>query len=561
MLKRTLVAIAAAFLIGATAPSRDPHTLEIDLSATTPSDPPHIFLGIAVLGHHVSEISGGWLVKRKAAPFVSHFDWIKYGEWDGLTRSAVGPRDTSAAQLNEVIERIERLGYPQSAIRAWRVPAPVGYDDFNEGDKVLTIGEILVDLGPPAVAYAAFDRWWDIVAGKNDPFRDIPLTNVDYVDWIYIQPHCDRIVPTMHDLFMQRASTIASSIAQLARTTATLTTFASASPDNVLCPANIQPHFYRTGGPPHSIHEYDLTAQQYAAVSFALKQGIGASTTRIAAARPDYAFALAERYLATIGTASVTVTPEARVTQFEFDLGYKGRPRYSNDEQAIDARIKTLAGLVVPSDLLTVRRSEGDREFIDVYIRARERFAQQTTAFRATMRRSGQTFDAVTTRDFVKDCSQEEHRAVQLALAESRQKAEIFARLLHARVVGLGAARVNGDFGGSVMCGVSPQSPMSVLADAMSAHETLSAREATLGTTIDAAWTIVGPNTAKAARRTPASYSGSASGSGQTDAELRAFAQEADLAVKADPRIFSAYEMPPTHLGATTVDESLVVLR
>ena len=255
MWRRLIVTLAALAQIGAGALPANPHTVTIHISDTVPLGNAHVFLGVAVLGHHVGRLEAGWLVKQ-AQPGILHIDWTKSGNWDGLTRDVEGPRDVSQAQLDAVVHTIEGFGFASSAIRAWRVPAPVGYDGFNEGDKVLMIGEILVDLGPLGTARDALDHLWPVV-GKDDPFEKIPRTNVRYAAEFFLQPDCSALDASERGTAVAKANTLAASIARTQGTTATFASYELSSPSQLLCPQGREPHFYlASGATPFRLNDY-----------------------------------------------------------------------------------------------------------------------------------------------------------------------------------------------------------------------------------------------------------------------------------------------------------------
>lgn len=308
MRQTLIVTFFVLALLGASDAPSSSHTIVIRISQRAQIANAHVFLGVAVLGHHVGWLDDGWLVKQ-AGPGILHIDWIKSGTWDGLRRTVQGPRDVSQAQLGAVVHTIESLGFAPSEIRAWRVPAPVGYDGFNEGDTVLTIGEILVDLGPMNAAPAALERWWKIILSKDDPFDKIPLTNVRYSQEFFVQPDCDAVMAAAREDAIARSSAVASSIARDQKVAATFASYEFSPGEQLLCPQGREPNFMSAnGGPPIRIYPGAFDEQQISTVTYAIdglpnQPALRTAASEVPQSVARYAFDLPEPYIATQAAA------------------------------------------------------------------------------------------------------------------------------------------------------------------------------------------------------------------------------------------------------------------
>ncbi|MHB8463180.1 MAG: hypothetical protein ACYDA1_11090, partial [Vulcanimicrobiaceae bacterium] len=252
MMHRMLVTLCAFLLLGNTAAQINPHTVVARVEATYAFPDAHVVVGVAVLGHHVGSIDGGWLVKRKGLGIL-HIDWSRYGDWKGLTRTEQGPRDVSQGQLDAVLHTFERLGFPASTMRSWRVPAPVGYDGFNEGDKVLMIGQILIDLGTIDEAEPKLKKLSTIYDADNSPLDKIPRTNVRFFGQPFFEIDCNARAVFLQNEATKEARVDAAAISSTLRTGLAAPVITIAHGQSILCPVNRKPEFSNTANVPFRI--------------------------------------------------------------------------------------------------------------------------------------------------------------------------------------------------------------------------------------------------------------------------------------------------------------------
>lgn len=462
MIRRILATLAALLLIGAAAPVSNEHTIHVGVSQTLNLSAAHVFVGVAVLGPKVGRIERGWIVKQAREGFL-HIDWTKGGNWNGLTRTEQGPRDVTQAQVQSVIYVIESLGYPASAIRSWRVAAPVGYDGFGDGDKVLTIGEILVDLGTADQARLALDRWWDAVEDDDkDPFEKLPHLNVRYASNLYFGPDCTAMEQQLRAGALAQSQTIAQGDA--------LADYQSSLPENVLCPADRQPNFYNVRGvPPIRIDDSDLSETRTAHITYTLPgaplhQGpplIPDDLSRSGAAHDVASFA--QPYAVTTGAASVMMKPDALVLRFTYDLATKARKGYDADLRNAQANVAALRQLVPAAGIATQRFPAQEREDeISVFVLLRGADMQRLNDLRHAGSRN-EPVDSVRYTALFTDCDTPARNAVAQALAQSRRKAAILAKLMRTAVREAGTMSVEYPIDTSVLCGYDPRTPLSAL--------------------------------------------------------------------------------------------------
>ena len=577
MLRRILATLCALFCISASSSISNPHTVEVSTTRTLRFESSHVFLGVAVLGHHVSKISSGWLIKQKGGGFL-HIDWSSFGNWKGLTRSEEGPRDVSHRQMDEVIHAIERLGYPRTAIRAWRVPAPVGFDDFHDGDKVLTIGEIMVDLGTLDQARNALDRWWDVISKDDDPFDQIPLTNVRYSIRLFFQPNCANLTQALHTQARTETAPIAKFLAASVRTTTTLSDYDLGAPSNTLCPKNSQPNFYNVSGvPERKIYDSELSELQLFSVTYQLA---GQPDEKFSPPAADdlpkstrrFEFSLNEPYASTFGYGGAKIKPDAVILHFKYNLGTKARNGYTENLRTAQLSISHLQDMVDRNEIF-IRRlpSTDNHDAIDVFVLVPRHKLQTISQIQEAGWRRDQPFnrDEYTYTALVSHCAVTMNAGVQRALAESRTKAEHLAQLMHARIRNLAAARVSNIMGMGIACGFDPRASLASLTSSITASSSFSIGEnlgeISIGPTIDAAWALAGmPHSAKSLVRTQ--YRSETQGmSSISSLESRALTLAARQAIVDNPRVISLFETEPSTQnakdGSHWVTETVIVLR
>jgi hypothetical protein len=566
-IRRILATLFALFLIGTSPGNTNPHTVRFTVNYVEQLGSSHVFLGVAVLGNNVSRIDSGWLVK---GPGLANFDWRAWGKWDGLIRTEEGPHDVSETQLHAVVHAIERLGYAPAAIRAWRVAAPVGVDGFKENDKVLTIGEILIDLGTIDQSRSALARWWDAIS-KDNPFEKIPLVRVAYAS-TYYQPDCAADEKAQRADALAQTYPLAGTIASVIGTPITLSDYGAYIPDMVLCPQNREPYFMRTGPlPSGSDPDTKITAIRGAFVDYTVN---GSHAERfIAPAQDDLSlstiqdgFELNEPYAGTIAQASLNFRPDAIVLHLIYPVGSRSDTQYDDNFRSTKASIGVLESMIQnQSDILVKSKpSAAPPVTFNIFVLVRGYNLPLLNRLRAVAPNYSDRYTP-----FVSNCHALRNHAVERALAASRNKAEILAHLLHVRIRNLGAARVTNLYGADPVCGFDPHESLSTLVSRLPEAnngfgDKQPLREISLYRTVNAAWTLDGI-APFATRPVRTKYEGAVRGhsSFETLAQ-QALSRAARQAIEDNPRIVSLYETYPTtdeREGFRWASDSLVVLR
>lgn len=566
MKRRMIVTLATLLLIGTAPPAVNEHSMHIAVTHPMNLSAAHVFVGVAVLGPKVGQIERGWIVK-KAHPGYLHIDWTRGGNWDGLKRTEEGPRDVTPAQVQSVIHVIESFGYPASAIRSWRVAAPVGYDGFGEGDKVLTIGEILVDLGTADNARLALDRWRDAVEDDDkDPFEKLPHVNVRYASNLYFGPDCTAMEQHLRADALAQSHTIAQNDV--------LADYQSSFPENILCPAVRQPNFYNVSGmPPNQLGDSDLSEALTAHVTYTLpgaplQQGTPLVADDLSRPGAPNAASFAQPYAATTGAASATMKPDALVLRFTYDLGTKARKGYDADLRSAQAHVAALQRLLPAADIAVQRFPVQEREDeISAYVLLRGSDMQRLNDLRDAASRN-EPEDGVQYTALVSDCATPTRNAVTQALAESRRKAAILAKLMRTAVRELGRMSVEYPIDTSVLCGHDPRTPLSALLPQLSFENEAQLGKQTAVTanaTVGATWILSGaPSSAAPLVRTE--YRAEITGNSSiASLEDRAMVQAWREAFVDNPHIRSVITVAPLAGqdmdGRTHVSETLIVLR
>ncbi len=565
MIQRLFVTLSTLLLLASTAPIANPRTVSVTVSRTYAFPNAHVFLGIAVLGHHVGYIDGGYLIKKNTTGWL-HIDWNRYGDWTNLRRTQQGPRDVSQEQLDAVLRTLVQMGFPASSMRSWRRAAPVGYDGFREGDSVLTIGQIMVDLGTVDDAEAKLEKLQNVAFGDHSPLDQIPNTNVDFYPMPFFGVDCADRDAYLQSEAISDARVVAATIAQ--RTHATLSAPSVTVPDGsaVLCPADHRPQFYRTGELPDRLHDQLSERTSVSAVLSIAgahdEQPPAIATSDLPQNVKNASFNLKERFAGTLGKAQIDTQADAAVIHLHYDLGFAGKP--IGQPEIVAEKIAEVRGVVAPADFVE-RDTKGDavRELVDAYLLVRRKDAEKLGWIAQLWSRNG-FYDLGTYMPFVADCNAAKGRAFAQALDVSKQKAEELASLLHTGIAALGAAR-GGSSAGDVMCGFNKNA---TLADRLAAMRnvdgpSLSTKDPftiTFEANVDAAWLLKGPPAAQILN--PAAYSANVEGKVADDALMhRAFMQAAREAVVDNDNIVSLYEVYTDTWGGNHAGSQIVVLR
>ncbi len=548
---RMLVTLCAFLLLGSTTPQTNPHTVVARVERTYAFPGAHVVVGVAVLGHHVGSIDGGWLVKQNG-PGLLHIDWSASGHWKGLTRTVQGPRDVSQRQLDAVLHTFERLGFPASTMRSWRVPAPVGYDGFNEGDKVLMIGQILIDLGTIDEAEPKLKRLSRIYDADNSPLDQIPRTNVRFSGQPFFGIDCNARTAFLQNEAMEEARIDAAAISSTVRTGLTAPKITIPHGQSVLCPVNRTPEFYRTSDVPFRIRS-DFEELSYATVTLGIngttvEEPLKIAPNGLTTSERAAGFPLAERYIGTFGKATADANVDAVVIHLH----------------GVAANIERIRALVQPADFYEHDATNPTaRKRVDAYILVRRADAASVQQISDIWTSDGRN-DFADVTQFIQRCDAPKRRAVRRALARSRSKAAQISALLHAPITGLGAARITHPFT-TIVCGLDPHASLAQYVAQMQEYaapllSTGNPWIASFGAKIKGAWLLRGqPATTTL---TSTSYSASIIGSKSNDAlTTRAFIQAVREAIVDNDSIVSLYEVSTDTFASDHASAQIVVLR
>lgn len=573
MTRRLLVTAAALFLISAKGVTPDPRSVEIRISTPVHFNRAHVFLGIAVLGHHVGSLESGWLVKQATRGFL-HIDWSRVGDWKGLVRTVQGPRDVSPQQLRAVVRAIEGLGFAPSAIRAWRVAAPVGFDGFHEGDTVLTIGEILVDLGSARQASTELAHWTKVSEGNHDPFEQIPRTNVRYAEPLYFSLDCAALKSQERAHSIIAANPLARLTGRYAGSATVFSNDTERLPERLLCPATRKPNFMNAEGVPPRLLSMDLSSNATSQVTYGFAEATSQPTASpirddLAKAEEFYAFPLSEPYAGTIGSAHLQVPVNAVLLDFFYDMPPTTWPEYAAASRELARRIAQLQRLAGAHQVRIERpraSSTDRRTRLYVYLRSNLHLANAMKALAIRSKAAGLQSRFA---PFVAHCSTHVASAAAGAFNVAHHKATLAAAAMKRRIGHLLAARVDPMYDSQILCddGMPPLNVSAAIAAAKE-HESAMYGDMTsvsFEATVDAAWLLDGRPQTRGTRRT--AYSDDEVGKAAIAAlDDRALVLAARQALVDDPHIVSFFETDPfIERGGNTyparADETLVVIR
>ncbi len=573
MIRHTFVTLCAILLLTGVSQPSNPHVISVSAQYDTPYPSPHVMLGIAVLGHNVGKIERGWLVKQKGEGFL-HIDWSRGGDWTGLKRTEEGPRDLSQAQLDAVVGGIVRLGIPPTSIRSWRVAAPVGYDGFGEGDKVLMIGEILIDLGTPQQANATLPKLYDAVVEK-DALDHFPRTNVRPVEQLYFMPDCSAMRDALAKQARIDADRAVSKIVAQTHVVAKFLQSYVSTPYNVLCSQEEQPNFYNAGVTfPSSVSSDDFTPVQNTQTYYGIA---GHSTdTRLTADPGDLsssstrsAFDLPEPYVATIAKGEIPIVPDWYLFHIHYGITYAAGADHDADVAMSKTKLAFFKQLIHAPDELTARTGVDPDlapETLDVYLRVRG-IDHATIDAIAKNYKGRQYFTDIGTTAFLAHCEQPKQQALLQALDHARKKADVLAGVLHTRVAELGAANadVPGSFG--TICGLAPNVPLAALIAAAPPKASgvfFDNPQPTFSATVNTAWLLANGRAGDAPLKSYMYHSTIRADAPSFALELKALKQTALEALVDNDHVTSMYEAESsmdTYRGTTSASDTLIVLR
>lgn len=575
MIRRILVTLCVSLLLtGANAQPSNPHVIRISATYDTAFPSPHVLLGIAVLGHNVGRLERGWIVKQKGEGYL-HIDWTRSGDWTGLTKSVEGPRDLSQPQLDAVVGGIVQLGVPAASITSWRVAAPVGYDGFQEGDKVLMIGEILIDLGTVEQANATLPKLYDAIVTK-DALDHFPHTNVRPVEYPYYLLDCNALRIGITTQARADADRVLSAIEASAHVAATFQAASAATPNAVLCSRDARPNFYNVSGAFNSaVSADDLKPLQGATVSYTIAGH--ENDTRLVADAGDLnsgsssqAFDLPEPYVGTIGKGEIPIAPEWYLFHIHYGITYRAGAEHDADVAASRSKLAFFTGLIhAPNELTSQTGVEPHLapETLDIYMRVRGSDRATIEAIVKNYVSEKRFMSQLGTTTFLVNCELPKRQALLQAIDHARAKAGVLASALHAHVGELAAANtgVISDFG--TICGQAPQASlasMMALAPLKIWGGLFHAPKPSFSTSVNAAWLLSGGRQAPAQLKSYVYQSTIHADSPSFDLELKALRQTALEAIVDNPNVTSMYETGPSmssYNGSTTASDTLVVLR
>lgn len=432
MQRLALLLFASSALLAA-APSAAPHVATFPVSASVPANNPDYYLGIAVLGHHVARVENHYLIKPPPGSSL-HIDWSGRGpSWTTFTPGPQSEYDVSQKQLDAAARAVVALGVPPAAVHARMATAPVGFDNDHTNDKTLQVGVIMVDLGPypqAAEMWKKFDRRGPLTT--FDEFETRNHVNMPFIQQYFFGADCADFAKGGHDALVATAEQQARSIAAASGIGLSLIDVTQHASETPLCPLDQPIDVTWTQYTPPDLTElaaFSFAGEAHYAMStmhhssaLALPKNISLSEAAYAARPTLSRLSTSDRYVITNASVSAATGPDAGAIKFEY--------RFHVDQDALDASIAKLSSLGITNQDVLKRGPSGSNNETTVLVRLDP----------ITHDRAKQIQDVLlkpwfqpTIALYTRSCEGREI-ALRKAIEETREKAEVIAKLLHAKI-------------------------------------------------------------------------------------------------------------------------------